>query len=98
MRAEIGRCAARLLSGEDPQLRELELALGQDFRRGKDGRQEYVPARVTDAGELVPVELHGSAHLTALLAADGFMVVPPGTATLSAGGKVRFLPLRGLHG
>jgi len=88
--------AARLLSGEDPELRELELALGQDFRRGKDGRQEYVPARLTGAGELVPVELHGSAHLTALLAADGFMVVPPGTATLAAGGKVRFLPLRGL--
>jgi molybdopterin biosynthesis enzyme len=53
---------------------------------------------LTGTGELVPVELHGSAHLTALLAADGFMVVPPGTATLAAHGKVRFLPLRGLHG
>jgi molybdopterin molybdotransferase len=84
---------AALLSGAEPGLRELELELGHDIVRKNTKRQEYVPARVSDAGVVLPVEFHGSAHLTALMNADGFLVVPIGPAALLAGSRVRFLPL-----
>jgi molybdopterin molybdotransferase len=84
---------AALLSGANPDLRELELELGQDFARKNTNRQEYLPARVSSSGVVLPVEFHGSAHLTALMECDGFMIVPVGPAELAAGSRVRFLPL-----
>jgi molybdopterin molybdotransferase len=74
-------------------LRELTLELGQDFARKNTERLEYVPARVSETGVVLPVEFHGSAHLTALMQSDGFLVVPIGPAKLPAGSRVRFLPL-----
>ena len=85
---------AALLSGTKPDLPERELELGCDLARGKTDRQDYVPARVSAAGIVHPVEFHGSAHLTAMMQADGFLVVPIGAAKLPAGSRVRFLPLR----
>ena len=41
---------------------------------------EYVPCRIGDDGTLIPVEYHGSAHLTALTEADGLFVVPLGVS------------------
>lgn len=82
-----------LLSGASPQLREVELELGTRFSRRVTERQEYVPARLSESGTVVPVEFHGSAHLTALTEADGYLVVPIGPSELPAGSKVRFLPL-----
>ncbi len=85
---------AALLSGADPELREREVVLGRGFARDKTARQDYVPARVSPAGVAEPVEFHGSAHLAALMEADGFLVVPIGPAALPAGSRARFLPLR----
>lgn len=89
---------AALLSGADPdsRLREREGQLGRDFKRSATDRQDYVPARVSAEGVVTPVEFHGSAHLTALMQADGFLIVPIGPAALAAGTKVRFLPLPSL--
>jgi len=84
---------AWLLSGADPELRELELQLGEPYRRRLTERQDYVPARVSSAGIVTPVEFHGSAHLTAMMPADGYMIVPIGPAELSSGSRVRFLPV-----
>ncbi len=84
---------AAILSGTDPNLREVELELGRDFTRRKTDRQEYLPAQLTESGVVLPVDYHGTAHLTALMQADGFLIVPVGTAQLAAGTKVRFLPL-----
>jgi molybdopterin molybdotransferase len=84
---------AALLSGSDPDLREIELELGSDFSRRFTERREYVPSRLSDAGRVLPVEFHGSAHLTALMECDGFMIVPDGPAKLPAGSRVQFLAL-----
>jgi len=84
---------AALLSGADPDRREVQLELGKRFGRRVTERQEFVPARVSETGVVVPVEFHGSAHLTALMEADGYMIVPIGPAELPAGSKVRFFPL-----
>ncbi|MBN2294319.1 MAG: molybdopterin molybdotransferase MoeA [Pirellulales bacterium] len=87
LRAVAGMC------GGESCLREIELPLGDDFRRRKTERMEYVPARLNDDGTVSAVDYHGSAHLTALTESDGFFVVPIGTSELAAGERVTFLSL-----
>jgi molybdopterin molybdotransferase len=87
------RAAARLTRSAPP-LREVSLPLGCDFNRRAAKRAEYVPCRLAEDGRLRPVEFHGSAHLTALSAADGFFIAPAGVRSLSAGQTVRFAGTR----
>lgn len=87
--------AAAWLSGGPPSLRELTLRLERDFERRKTERTEYVPCRLTGSGHLEPVRFHGSAHLAALLEADGFFIVPTGKAKIGAGEEIAFLPTAG---
>lgn len=86
------RAAARM-QARPWTVREFSLPLRCEFRRRSAERVEFVPCRIDDGGMLVPVEFHGSAHLTALMEADGLLVVPLGTTTLPAGQRVRFVPL-----
>jgi molybdopterin molybdotransferase len=86
------RAAARLC-GRLWTAREITLRLGREFHRRKSDRVEYVPCCIADDGELVPVEYHGSAHLTALSDADGLFIVPLGVSSIPAGQTVSFLPI-----
>ncbi len=86
------RAVARM-TGSLPPVREIRLRLSKDFSRRRLERLEFVPARLNAAGLVEPVELHGSAHLAAVLAADGFMQAPIGVARLEAGDEVAFSPL-----
>lgn len=85
---------AALLSGADPAPREREVVLARELARDKGARQDYVPARVSPDGTAEPVEFHGSAHLAALMQADGFLIIPPGPLAFPAGGRVGFLPIQ----
>ena len=87
----VRRAAARLY-GSDWPLGDISLGLRSDFHRRQSDRVEYVPCRFGEDGTVVPVEFHGSAHLTALVEADGLAVVPLGVSDLPAGRQVRFLP------
>ncbi|MGO8751041.1 MAG: molybdopterin molybdotransferase MoeA [Thermoguttaceae bacterium] len=89
----VRRAAARLC-GSPWSPGEITLGLGREFRRRKVDRVEYVPARINDDGTVVPVTFHGSAHLAALMEADGLLIVPLEASVLEAGRRVRFLPLR----
>ena len=89
------RRAAALMTGAPVGLRELSLPLGSDFKRRKTERQEYVPASITQDARVEPVEFHGSAHLAALLQADGFIVVPAGVPELPEGEVAAFIPFVG---
>ena len=73
--------------------RDISLRLGEDFSRRKTERLQFVPARLTAEGTVATLEFHGSAHLAAVLSADGFFQVPMGTAELKAGDPVAFSPL-----
>ena len=86
------RAAARM-TGAQPPVREIRLRLAQDFSRRKTERLQFVPARLTGEGTVAAVEFHGSAHLAAVLRADGFYQVPAGVASLQAGDEVAFSPL-----
>lgn len=86
--------AAGLMSGHAPEVRELRLRLASDFRRKKLDRKLFVPARITDDGAIEPITYHGSAHLAALMQADGFLVVPSGVGEMAAGSEAGFVPIR----
>lgn len=86
------RAAARM-TGAQPPVREIRQRLIKDFSRRKLERLEFVPARLTGDGMVEAVEFHGSAHLAAVLSADGFFQAPVGIATLKAGDDVVFSPL-----
>lgn len=88
------RAAARLTGAPVPG-RELTLPLGFDFRRRKTDRTEFIPCRIAAEGRVEELEFHGSAHLTALTAADGFFIVPLGQATLARGEPVQVFILPG---
>jgi molybdopterin molybdotransferase len=86
------RAAARM-TGARPPVREIRLRLAGDFSRRKTERTQFVPARLTGEGTVAAVEFHGSAHLAAVLKADGLFRVPVGVANLNTGDLVAFSPL-----
>ena len=85
--------AVAILSGSSPSHRQFHLHIAADFKRRRAERRAYVPARLTRNGEAQCVSYHGSAHLAALMRADGFIIVPVGVRELSAGDPVDFVAI-----
>ncbi len=83
--------ARAVLVGADPPLRTLVLPLEEAQHRRAPRRRKFVPARLTDAGTVLPLPNNGPAHLLALRDADGFLVIPEGVTDLPAGCSVEFL-------
>lgn len=83
--------ATALMTGAPYMIREFKLCLGSDFKRRKKERTQYVPCRLSQTGCVEPVEFHGSAHLAAIIQADGFFVVPAGVSELNVGQEVSFI-------
>jgi len=67
--------------------------LAQRISGATGQRRTYAPARLSSGGTLALVEYHGSAHQAALLAADGFAVLPAAATSLEAGDRIGFMPL-----
>lgn len=87
------RAAARLSGGVyEPQ--GFKVRLGGPFSRRSGSRTDYVPCRIAADGLAETVTYHGSAHLAALMQADGFLVIPRGDQSLAAGEEVTFVMLR----
>jgi len=72
------RRAINLMNKSKVNLNYVSLPLQTDFVRRKTERTEFVPCKLNANMEIQPIEYHGSAHLSALLQADGFFVVPKG--------------------
>jgi molybdopterin molybdotransferase len=47
-----------------------------------------VPVRISDEGSVIPVDFHGSAHISALNEADGIIFIPSGVRELGKGDMV----------
>ena len=71
----------------------LKLPLGKEISRKQADRLNFLPARLTDAMEVVPVEFHGSAHIHALSAATHLMEIPAGILQLKKGDFIHVRPL-----
>ncbi len=82
--------AAAKLTGERGWFRDHRLPMAKTFQRKKTSRLEFVPARLGEGGRVEPLEYHGSAHLAALREAEGFLLVPRGTARLEEGETATF--------
>jgi molybdopterin molybdotransferase len=88
--------AVRLMLGQLPQERLIELPLAEDFQRRNAKRLAYIPSRLTQKGTLEMIQYHGSAHLQALLKSDGFFIVPEGIEKFDKNRKVSFMPIKGI--
>ena len=84
------RAAARL-AGEAYTLKQFKIRLAGDMKRKPTDRNAFVPCRITSDGFAEPVSYHGSAHLAAVLQADGFMMIPKGTTQLPAHAEVTMM-------
>ncbi|MCF8371115.1 MAG: molybdopterin molybdotransferase MoeA [Bacteroidales bacterium] len=76
------------LMGYTYQPNNLLLPLAEDYSRKRADREKWIPAVLTENGELKPTGYHGSAHIHAL-SFSGFMFqVPIGVDQLKKGAKV----------
>ena len=81
------------MMGHTGSIPHLERDLSGGFSRRKTDRLEWVQVRFDGQGGVRPVEYHGSAHLAAMVQADGMMKVDVGVGKLDAGAKVHVRPL-----
>ncbi len=76
--------AVAVISGGDFVPRSVMVRLAEPFQRRSGKRAAYQPYRLSADGLAVPVDYHGSGHLSALIQADGFIKVPQGVTKLEA--------------
>ena len=67
---------------------DLSLILGKDFSRKNDSRLAFLPVSISEAGEALPSEYHGSAHINGFDKVWGLMFVPIGTKQIKKGERV----------
>ena len=73
--------------------KELNLELGQSYKRKRSERLGRIPVQINDKGKVIPVEYHGSAHINSLVDADGIISIPIGVVELKEGTKVNVRPI-----
>jgi molybdopterin molybdotransferase len=73
--------------------KELNLELGQSYKRKRSERLGRIPVKINDNGKVIPVEYHGSAHINSLVDADGIISIPIGVVELKEGTKVNVRPI-----
>jgi molybdopterin molybdotransferase len=63
----------------------LLLPMKDTYVRRSADRQALVPVMISDDGMVTPVEYHGSAHISALIPADGIISIPSGQLRVEKG-------------
>lgn len=79
--------AVETLSGGTCRVPEMKVRLASEVTRRSAARTEFCPCRILDDGRAEKTAYHGSAHLTALMESDGFLVIPNGVQSLPAGAE-----------
>ncbi len=72
---------------------EIMLPLGTDYSRKSADRMAWIPATLNQDGEVVPVEYHGSAHISALPDALWLIAIPQGQSWIQKGELVSVRPI-----
>ncbi len=65
----------------------LQLPMGKTYSRKKSERDSFIPVKI-EGGRVFPEDYHGSAHIQALINADGFIMIPIGSTELKEGETV----------
>ena len=63
----------------------LRFPLSADLKRKKNDRDEWIPVKITENGEVIPLKYHGSGHIHALTHADGICLIPKGCNEIKKG-------------
>lgn len=72
---------------------QVKVPMGIEYRRKLSERLAFIPAEITEHNEVLPVDYHGSAHIFALVKANGIIVVPIGVERIEKGGVVDVRPI-----
>jgi molybdopterin molybdotransferase len=65
--------------------REQKLPLAINYERKSSDRLGLIPVHINEEMEVIPVDFHGSAHITALSDSDGIIAMKPGIKSLTKG-------------
>jgi molybdopterin molybdotransferase len=74
----------RLSMGSGNGWKVVRLPMGTSYTRKKSGRDSFIPVHITE-GKAFPDDYHGSAHIQALVKADGFIMIPMGITQIEEG-------------
>lgn len=72
------------LMGHDFQQPIIQIHMGKTYTRRKATRKSFIPVKIEN-GKVWPIDYHGSAHISALGDASGFVAIPIGTIELKEG-------------
>ena len=73
------------MMGYDWKPTEQKLPMAVRFERKSPVRMGWVPVIITEKMEVMPVDFHGSAHISALTLANGIIALPVGKKTIEKG-------------
>lgn len=73
------------MMGHQYQQENVFMPMGKEYKRRNTGRRSWIPAFLTEKGEVMPVEYHGSAHIHSLAFADGLINIAKGKDTIEKG-------------
>lgn len=76
------------MTGVTAEVPGLMMSLAADYSRKRADRMAWIPFIITGAGEALPLEYHGSAHITALPDAWGIITIPRGQSWIQKGEMV----------
>ncbi len=79
------------LMGHDYKYHDVRMPLGESIKRKKTDRKVWFPVIITAGGTVKLIEYHGSAHISSLNCADGFISVDAGVAEIEKG---KIVPVR----
>jgi molybdopterin molybdotransferase len=77
------------LMGCDYQCHNIRMPLDESIRRKDTERQEWLPAKITEAGTAKAIDYHGSGHINALSNADGLICIDAGVDEIREGTQVK---------
>ena len=83
------RAAANLLSFKASRF-DRNVIVARNITRDTANRACFIPARMKQDGRVAPVPYHGSAHLCALLKADGFDFIPAGVHKETSNSSIKY--------
>lgn len=81
------------MMGANKIFETVKLPLGKTYTRKKAGRTSWLPVQIKEDGKVYPMEYHGSAHINALVFADGFISIPLGESIVEEGEIVDVRPI-----
>ena len=67
---------------------EYVLPMAVNYKRKSADRLGLIPVLINEKGEVLPVDFHGSAHITALPYSDGIIAIDSGVHTIKKGAKI----------